>query len=171
MVERSEEQSEEQTDRTSTRARILRAAAAEFARYGFAGARVDRIAQDAQANKRLIYHHFQSKEGLCRATLERALDTADARNLTPQHMRLLLAEAELGAGSSLTPAHLDMDGEDPAARDLAYVLFATRALEVLLPQVADVCQVRGEEVADRLKQRLAGQRGKPRVKMPAATRR
>lgn len=51
-------------DATDTKRRILAAARAEFARYGLAGARVDRIAQDAQANKRSLYLHFGTKEEL-----------------------------------------------------------------------------------------------------------
>ena len=43
---------------------ILSAAVTEFARYGLNGARVDRIAQRARANKRMIYYYFQSKQGL-----------------------------------------------------------------------------------------------------------
>jgi AcrR family transcriptional regulator len=43
---------------------ILSAARSEFARYGFAGARVERIADAADVNKQLIFHYFRSKEGL-----------------------------------------------------------------------------------------------------------
>jgi AcrR family transcriptional regulator len=45
-----------------TKQRLLEAATAEFAAYGFAGARVDRIAQAADANKQAIYAYFESKE-------------------------------------------------------------------------------------------------------------
>jgi AcrR family transcriptional regulator len=51
-------------DSTATKARLLDAAFAEFAQYGLAGARVDRIAEAAQANKRLIYVYYGSKEQL-----------------------------------------------------------------------------------------------------------
>lgn len=51
-------------DSDATRARILDAAEAEFAAYGIAGARVDRIAENAPANKALIYKHFGSKDEL-----------------------------------------------------------------------------------------------------------
>jgi AcrR family transcriptional regulator len=47
-----------------TRKRLLAAAAAEFAEHGIAGARVDRIAEAAGANKQAIYAYFKSKEGL-----------------------------------------------------------------------------------------------------------
>ncbi|MEZ0051004.1 AcrR family transcriptional regulator [Mycobacterium sp. MAA66] len=51
-------------DSDATRARLLSAATAEFARYGIAGARVDRIAAEASANKAQIYHYFGSKDQL-----------------------------------------------------------------------------------------------------------
>lgn len=51
-------------DAEATRKRLLGAAAAEFAEYGIAGARVDRIAAEAQSNKAQIYHYFGSKDGL-----------------------------------------------------------------------------------------------------------
>jgi AcrR family transcriptional regulator len=53
-----------------TRARILEAATGEFARYGLGGARVDRIASRAKANKRMLYYYFGDKEGLFLAALE-----------------------------------------------------------------------------------------------------
>ena len=49
---------------SDTGAKILTAARAEFARYGLAGGRVDRIAADAGVNKAMIYYHFRSKENL-----------------------------------------------------------------------------------------------------------
>ncbi|HUJ85429.1 MAG TPA: TetR/AcrR family transcriptional regulator [Burkholderiales bacterium] len=52
------------------RQRILEAATAEFARAGLAGARVDRIARRAGANKRMLYYYFGSKEDLFLAVLE-----------------------------------------------------------------------------------------------------
>jgi len=51
---------------------ILEAASAEFAQHGLAGARVDRIAEQAGLNKRLIYYYFGSKDDLFLAVLEAA---------------------------------------------------------------------------------------------------
>jgi AcrR family transcriptional regulator len=51
-------------DGRATRRRLLDAAASEFARCGIAGARVDRIAAAAPANKAQIYAWFTSKDGL-----------------------------------------------------------------------------------------------------------
>lgn len=51
---------------------LLDAGLAEFAEFGLAGARIDRIAQRAGLNKRLIYYYFEDKERLFQAVLERA---------------------------------------------------------------------------------------------------
>ena len=59
-------------DADATKARILAAAKAEFARLGLGGARVDEIAERASANKRMIYHYFGSKEDLFQVVLEEA---------------------------------------------------------------------------------------------------
>jgi AcrR family transcriptional regulator len=56
-------------DPDRTRARILAAATVEFAEHGFAGARIDAIAQRAQGNKRMLYHYFGNKEALFGAVL------------------------------------------------------------------------------------------------------
>jgi AcrR family transcriptional regulator len=57
-------------DPEQTRARILAAAKAEFARVGLGGARVDRIAALAGANKRMLYYYYGNKDELFRAVLE-----------------------------------------------------------------------------------------------------
>jgi AcrR family transcriptional regulator len=60
-------------DSAATRARILTAAVAEFSAFGLAGARVDRIAAEADANKRLIYVYFGGKDDLFNAALHRVI--------------------------------------------------------------------------------------------------
>jgi TetR/AcrR family transcriptional regulator len=55
---------------SGTRAAIMAAAVTEFANKGYDGARVDEIAMHAGVNKNLIYHHYQSKDGLFAAVLE-----------------------------------------------------------------------------------------------------
>ncbi len=61
-------------DSTATKKRLLDAAFDEFAERGLAGARVDRIAAAASANKQAIYAYFGSKEELFRAVLEERCD-------------------------------------------------------------------------------------------------
>lgn len=46
--------------------RIVRSATEEFARYGIAGARIERIAKRAKTSKERVYAHFRSKEALYR---------------------------------------------------------------------------------------------------------
>ena len=57
-------------DPVKNRERILGAALAEFSRHGLGGARVDRIAARARANKRMLYYYFGSKDDLFLAVLE-----------------------------------------------------------------------------------------------------
>jgi AcrR family transcriptional regulator len=52
------------------RARIAAAAKVEFARFGYAGARVNRIVERAGVNKQLLFYYFGSKAGLYRAVME-----------------------------------------------------------------------------------------------------
>ena len=59
-------------DADETRRRILQAAKAEFAKNGLGGARVDVISDRAQANKRMLYHYFGSKDDLFQTVLEQA---------------------------------------------------------------------------------------------------
>jgi AcrR family transcriptional regulator len=99
-------------DSQATRERILAAATTEFAAHGVAGARIDRIAAAAGANKRAIYDYFGDKDALFAAVLERELsDCAEAvpveggdlgdyagrlleyHAARPQALRLLLWEA------------------------------------------------------------------------------
>jgi AcrR family transcriptional regulator len=53
-----------------SRAAILRAAVAEFAEHGIAGARTDAIAQAARVNKALLYYYFKDKDALYEAVLD-----------------------------------------------------------------------------------------------------
>lgn len=57
----------------ATQKRLLDAAFEEFQQYGLAGARVDRIAEQARANKRLIYVYFGDKEQLFDTVVVRRL--------------------------------------------------------------------------------------------------
>lgn len=61
-------------DKEATKAKLLEAALDEFAEYGIAGARVDRIAAKAGCNKAMIYAYFGSKEGLFEELLKIQID-------------------------------------------------------------------------------------------------
>ncbi|MBK3629687.1 TetR family transcriptional regulator [Streptomyces sp. MBT49] len=57
----------------ATKELLLTAATAEFAEFGLAGARIDRIAERAGANKRLLYVYFGDKDQLFEAALHRQI--------------------------------------------------------------------------------------------------
>lgn len=59
-------------DADRSQSTILAAARDEFAEFGLGGARMDRIAERAGLNKRLIYYYFEDKEKLFQAVLEQA---------------------------------------------------------------------------------------------------
>lgn len=129
-------------DPDRTRANVLAAAATEFAANGYAGARIDRIASRAGANKRMIYHHFGGKQAVFEAVLADQLTMASA---TEDLVRLWMHEAlERGDGDIVSLAErrrLASDqveavrtaqdkGELPANLDPALLAVARLALEV-----------------------------------------
>jgi AcrR family transcriptional regulator len=59
-------------DAARSREAILLAARDEFAAHGLGGARVERIAERAGVNKKLLYHYFVDKDDLFRAVMEEA---------------------------------------------------------------------------------------------------
>ena len=65
-------------DAEATRRRLLDAGYQEFARYGLAGARVDRIGEAADSNKAQIYHYFGGKTQLFDAVLAQAIGEMEA---------------------------------------------------------------------------------------------
>jgi TetR/AcrR family transcriptional regulator len=69
-------------DPNKTREAILQAAQDEFATMGLFGGRVNEIASQAGANKRMLYHYFGSKEGLYLAVLERVYAGLRGEELT-----------------------------------------------------------------------------------------
>jgi AcrR family transcriptional regulator len=75
-----------QRDADRSQQAILAAARDEFAEHGLGGARVDRIAERAGLDKRLIYHYFESKDSLFLAVLE---DTYRNIRLAEQRLHLV----------------------------------------------------------------------------------
>ncbi len=61
-------------DAEATKKRLLDAAESEFAKKGFAGARLGAIATAAAAQQALVHHYFGDKEGLYAAVLTRAVE-------------------------------------------------------------------------------------------------
>src|SRR5262249_58144622 len=89
----------------TTRARLLAAAAAEFARAGFERANVDGISLAAGYAKGTIYNYFPSKEELFLAVVEEA--SAQAAATAP-------APADASAWERLTAGFLRLFRSRPA---------------------------------------------------------
>lgn len=115
-------------DAQATRRRLLDAAFAEFAQHGIAGARVDRIAAAAKANKAQIYHYFGSKDDLFDAVFDDLVSATLAESpLDPDDLPGYAAalfdryEAEPGIQRLATYAQLERDAARPphAARAAA----------------------------------------------------
>src|SRR4051812_22981119 len=79
-------------DADRSQSTILAAARDEFAEFGLGGARMDRIAERAALNKRLIYYYFEDKEKLFQAVLEHAY-----RDIRQEEAKLRLLELEPAA--------------------------------------------------------------------------
>ncbi|MGZ4242483.1 MAG: TetR/AcrR family transcriptional regulator [Actinomycetota bacterium] len=71
-------------DATATKERILEAAFMEFAAHGFAGTRVDEIAERAQCNKALLYQYYGDKEALFRHVLECKMEALGSIDEDPE---------------------------------------------------------------------------------------
>jgi AcrR family transcriptional regulator len=122
---------------------ILGAARSEFAQYGLAGARIDRIARAADASKERLYAHFRDKEALFRSVVaadaaeffaavtlradaipEFVGDIYDLACRRPEHLRMMTwANLE---GFNLDPPP-DGDPESVLARDIRTIEAAQAA--------------------------------------------
>ena len=108
----------------ATAQRLLDAAAYEFARHGFAAARIRDIVDEAGANLAAVNYHFGGKEELYQATLamlaKRALedmpgDSPEVRALSPEEQLHALARVMLRR-------YLGSGEASPLSRIIAYEL-------------------------------------------------
>ncbi|MFF7764745.1 TetR family transcriptional regulator [Streptomyces griseorubiginosus] len=170
-------------DSTATKERIITAATAEFAAHGVAGARVDRIATAAKANKRAIYDYFGDKNKLFAVVLERRLaELAEAvppsqdlpgyaeqlfeyHRAHPEALRLVMWEA-LEIGNGPVPAEEERTahygdkvtaaqaGEpDTDARTRVFFTLALASWSVAMPQLRRMV-LGGDFGMDRLRQEI-----------------
>jgi AcrR family transcriptional regulator len=82
--------------RDERHAAILHAAAAAFARSGYAATSMEDVAEASGVTKVIVYRHFDSKEDLYRAILQRVFDR-QAEELA----RALASDAPTGLGTRL----------------------------------------------------------------------
>ncbi|MEU6379028.1 TetR family transcriptional regulator [Streptomyces sp. NPDC046909] len=171
-------------DSAATKERIITAATAEFAAHGVAGARVDRIAAAARANKRALYDYFGDKNALFAVVLERRLaELAEAvppsedlpgyaerlfeyHRAHPEALRLVMWEA-LEVGDGPVPAEEERTAHygdkvtaaqagapDEDARARVFFTLALASWSVAMPQLRRM--VLGPDYGmDRLRQEIA----------------
>jgi AcrR family transcriptional regulator len=130
---------------TELRDVIIDAARAEFAQYGLAGSRIDRIAKSANASKERLYAHFGDKEALFRqvvaadsteffgamavrpdAVADFAGDLYDLATSKPEHLRMI-TWARLEGVPLEEP---QFDGNNIRERDTASIAVAQAAGDI-----------------------------------------
>ena len=72
-------------DAQKSRRKIVLAARAEFAAKGYAGARMEQIADRAEVKKELIYHYFRGKEHLFEEVRAKQLAVVEQRHEIPHN--------------------------------------------------------------------------------------
>jgi AcrR family transcriptional regulator len=149
MSESTAERKRRPRDSGATKALLLSAATEEFAEYGLAGARIDRIADRAGANKRLIYVYFGDKDALFDAVVD-------------EQARAVVEAVPLDDGdlTAFAASRFDYVLANPAARRIA----VWRAFERSEPTEAELASYR-----ERLDAVTTAQReGRLRADIPAA---
>src|SRR5215831_12631336 len=136
--------------------RILDAAMRVFRRHGFRRSSIEQAAEEAGLTRLALYHHFNSKEALFRALIERlyesslAAEIAAARQAEEEGCELAdILIAEIGARLQALFASLEgsphieeLFSEHLAqARDL-YQSYATRFADEVATTIARVCRKR-----------------------------
>jgi AcrR family transcriptional regulator len=127
-------------DADATRARLLGAARREFAAFGIAGARVDRIAAEAASNKAQIYHYFGSKEQLFDAVFAAVIDEL-ARELPPDTGDLPGYAARLAEHYEQHPDVLRLVTWQRLERSTEPPAVAVKAIK---PKIAEIAQVQAD---------------------------
>ncbi|HEV8264332.1 MAG TPA: TetR/AcrR family transcriptional regulator [Gemmatimonadales bacterium] len=128
---------------------IVTAAQQEFAKRGFAGARVEHIARLAGVNKQLLFYYYHSKRGLFQAVLGQAaseLERALADLASPTGRPLDRLRLALGAQFEFLARHPDLVAllAQAGRGDLAPFAPAINRLVVLLAEGQGLGQVRDD---------------------------
>jgi len=129
--------------------RIVTAAREEFAKRGFAGARIEQIARRAGVNKQLLFYYYHSKRGLFQAVLGQAageLEGALAALASPAGRPLERLHHALTAQFEFLARHADLVAllTQAGRADLAPFAPAIKRLVVLLAEGQGLGHVRDD---------------------------
>lgn len=141
-----------------TRAKILAAARAQFARAGFDAATIRGIAAEAAVDPALVPHYFGSKEGLFRAAADFPLDPVE-------FLPRLLAPGLDGLGERLVQFFIE-SWDSPAGRPLLALIRSVVANEEAAALLREFVT---REVLGRLARALAVDRPQLRANLVAST--
>lgn len=134
--------------REERHAAILHGAAAAFARTGFAATSMEDVAEACGITKLIVYRHFDSKEELYRAILQRVFDRQGEELL-----RQLAEPARRGIGARTL---LTVAREDPAAfvllwrhapREQQFAAYSHELREMAVGAVRDLMQIASDDPA------------------------
>ncbi len=143
-------------DRTARRESILLAAATAFAQRGFAATSMDDVAAEAGITRLILYRHFDSKEALYTAVLQRVRD---------RFIEVFTPSVEGQRALSAIRALLVVGRENPAA---VVLLWRHAAREPQFAAYAEAVRARTVEFARTLL-RGAGLSGRLRERWAAET--
>jgi len=134
--------------REERHAAILHGAAGAFARSGFAATSMEDVAEACGVTKLIVYRHFDSKEELYRAILQRVVD-----RLAHELVRQLEAPSNpgLGARTLLTVAREDPDAFTllwrHAPRESQFAAYAGELRAMSVGAVRDLMQIASDDPA------------------------
>jgi AcrR family transcriptional regulator len=121
---------------TSTADKILIAGCQEIYARGSTGARVDEIARLAGVNKRMIYHHFGNKAGLCEAVVQHQFTRALHHPLLSDRTREVLLQ--VGQAVGLDVAAVNQPDDVVNAAEALHQSMTTLLTEIAQRDVSEV---------------------------------
>lgn len=132
--------------REERHAAILRGAASAFARTGFAATSMEDVADACGVTKLIVYRHFDSKEDLYRAILQRVFDR-QGEELTRQ--LAVPTRPGIGARTLLTVAREDPDAFvllwRHAPREPQFAAYSHELRELAVGAVRDLMQIASDD--------------------------
>ncbi len=142
--------------KTPTRQRLVEAAVRRFYRDGFRSVGIDQILSDVEISKTAFYKHFESKEDLMLAALEK--QTAWAQNIFQTMIR------DRGGNTALGQLHalFDVVEHIMESDDFHGCIFVNASMEFPLPhEPAHILAAKGKQAIEEVIYNLAVEAGAP----------